>query len=62
MKSQSTEIEKRIEALKSKLAAEKRKEAEAQEAAMLKLVRKAGCQAEVIAFAKRLIDQKRAEK
>lgn len=61
MKSKSTEIAKQIEELKTRLAEEKRKEAEAQEALMLKLVRKAGCQVEVISFARRLIDQKRAE-
>lgn len=62
MKQKSAAIAKQIEELKAKLTDERRKEAEAQEALMLKLVRKAGCQAEVIGFARRLIDQKHAEK
>lgn len=62
MKPKSNQIAKQIEELKARLVGEKRKEAEAQEALMLKLVRKAGCQAEVIAVARQQIDLKRAGK
>jgi len=61
MKSKTNKIEAQIEELKAKLAEQKRREANALEAEMLRLVRKAGCQHEVIGFAQRLIDQKRAE-
>jgi hypothetical protein len=61
MKSKTKKIEAQIEELRAKLAEQKRREADALEAEMLRLVRKAGCQREVIGFAQRLIDQKRAE-
>lgn len=59
MKSKTNKIEAQIEELKAKLAEQKRREADALEAEMLRVVRKAGCQREVIGFAQRLIDQKR---
>lgn len=62
MKSKTNKIEAQIEELKAKLAEQKRRDADALEAEMLKVVRKAGCQREVIGFAQRLIDQKRTER
>ena len=59
MKSKAKKIEAQIEELRAKLAEQKRREADALEAEMLRVVRKAGCQREVIGFAQRLIDQKR---
>ena len=59
MKSKTKQIETQIEELKAKLVEQKRREADALEAEMLRVVRKAGCQREVIGFAQRLIDQKR---
>lgn len=59
MKSKTKKIEAQIEELRAKLAEQKRREADALEAEMLRLVRKAACHREVIGFAQRLIDQKR---
>lgn len=61
MKQKSAAIAKQIEELKVKLADQKRRELEALETEMLRLIRKADCHAAVIGFAKRQIDQQRTE-
>jgi hypothetical protein len=62
MKSKTKKIEAQIEELKAKLTEQKRREADALEAEMLRVVRKAGCQREAIGFAQRLIAQKQTER
>lgn len=62
MKSKTKKIEAQIEELRAKLAEQKRREADALEAEMLRLVRKAACQREVIEFAQRLIARKQTER
>lgn len=59
MKAKSNRIEQQIVELRTKLLAQKRKESDALEAEMLRVVRKAGCQREVIELAQRLLAEKR---
>jgi len=62
MKSKTKKIEAQIEELRAKLAEQKRRDADALEAEMLRLVRKAACHSEVIEFAQRRIAQKQTER